>query len=132
MALVVPVDRVPPVADMAAGSSEVSHTDCAMGPRIHSLPEEAHHRMEHNWPEVAASTLDSFAVRIVAVRMVMAGRTDLVGREGRVKHCEDRHLPGGKNPDCHFVEERASFLSLLSNILKFVVFCCVRARSCRL
>lgn len=131
MPLVVQADRVPPVAGMAAGPSEVSHTDCATGHCIHILPEVVRHCMERSWPEVAASTLHSLAVRIVPARMVMAGHAGLVGKGGKVKHCEDRHLPGGKSPDYHFAEGRACFLSLAFEYFKIVVFF-VRARSCRL
>lgn len=97
-----PVGKGRPGVDMEAGSGEVSHTYCAPGCHNYSLPEEAHRRTEHSGPEVAARTLGSLAVRRAA-----AGRTKLGGREGRVRRCADRHLPGRRDSDCHFGEEAA-------------------------
>lgn len=80
--------------------------------------------MEHNWPEVVASTLGSLAVRIVPVHMVTVGHMDLVGREGREKHCEGHRLPGGKSPDYHSAEGCACFSTLAFEDPRSGLLCC--------
>lgn len=87
--------------------------------------------MEHSWPEVAVSTVESLAVRIVSVHMVTDGRMDLVGWEGTAKRCEDRHLSEGRSPGYYFAQESAFLRALLSDLWELWDFI-VNTRSCRL